>query len=77
MLAEQGDLSGAENELEASLRLRPQTAEVHTDLGIVLARQGKLALAVTHFEEALRINPELAAAKDNLRRVQAGMTKNK
>ncbi len=75
LLAQQGNLSGAVTELQESLRIRPESAEVHNDLGIVLARQGELGKAVTHFEEALRINPGLKAAGDNLRRVQAGLSK--
>jgi len=77
LLAEQGNLAGAVSELQESLRLRPQSADVHNDLGIVFAKQGNLTQALTHFEEALRINPELDVARENLRRVQAGLDRKK
>jgi tetratricopeptide (TPR) repeat protein len=43
-----------------------QSAEWHSDLGVVLARQGKAQEAVDHFEQALRFKPDYAEAHNNL-----------
>jgi Flp pilus assembly protein TadD len=49
-----------------ALELRPQDAELHTNLGTALARLGRLAEAIPEFEDALAISPDLEAAKRNL-----------
>ncbi len=47
-----GRLLAAEAAYRKILALRPDIAEVHNDLGIVLAQQGKFDLAVARFEQA-------------------------
>jgi tetratricopeptide (TPR) repeat protein len=47
----------------AALALRPEGAEVHANLGMVLSHQeGRLDEAIRHYQEALRLDPKLAAA---------------
>jgi len=53
------------------LRLNPNNADAHNELGVLLASQGKLKAAVLHFEQAVKLDPNNAAARDNLRRAQA------
>jgi superkiller protein 3 len=51
---------------EEALRLRPDSAEVHCNLGSFLLQVGKLPEAVEQFEQALRISPEYVEAHFNL-----------
>jgi len=48
------------------LRLEPDNAEAHNQLGIVLGEQGDIDGAVEQFGEALRDRPDYEAAKRNL-----------
>ena len=65
------------SELEAAvrfytgiLRLGPNSAENHYNLGRVLERQGKVAEAVQQYTEALRLKPHYAQAHKNLERAR-------
>ena len=49
-----------------ALRLRPDIAEAHTNLGVALARQGRVSEAIVHYSESLRIRPDIAEAHNNL-----------
>ena len=48
------------------LRLHPDDAGAHNNLGNVLALQGKPEEAVRQFEEAVRLKPDHAVARNNL-----------
>lgn len=61
-----GDMAGAERAFRAVLRLRPDFAECHANLGAVLQAQGKLAEAVTAFTKAARLKPDYPEAHFNL-----------
>jgi tetratricopeptide (TPR) repeat protein len=50
----------------ASLKLTPNSAQTHNNLGIALGIQGRLDDAIGHFEEALRIQPRFVDAERNL-----------
>ncbi len=53
--------------LEASLRIRPDSAKVHTDLGTALSSlPGRLPEAVEQYRAALRIAPGLAITHNDL-----------
>jgi predicted O-linked N-acetylglucosamine transferase (SPINDLY family) len=52
--------------LHAALRLKPDFAEVHNNLGNVLLNQRQLADAVASFQQALRCKPDFAEAHNNL-----------
>jgi tetratricopeptide (TPR) repeat protein len=56
-----------------ALDLRPQDAELHTNLGTALARLGRLAEAIPQFQDALAISPDLEAAKRNLESAQTAL----
>jgi protein O-mannosyl-transferase len=50
-----------------ALRLKPDSATVHNNVGTTLARiPGRLNEAVSQFEEALRLKPNYAEAENNL-----------
>jgi tetratricopeptide (TPR) repeat protein len=51
---------------EQALRLKPDLAVAHYDLGIALAGQSKVQEAINHYEQALRIQPDYAEAHNNL-----------
>jgi tetratricopeptide (TPR) repeat protein len=52
--------------IRQAVRIRPDYAEAHSNLGMVLAVQEKLAEAVVSYEEALRLKPDLAETHNNL-----------
>ena len=49
-----------------AVRLSPNQADAHSNLGAVLSRQGRFDEAKAHFGEALRLNPNHADARKNL-----------
>ena len=52
--------------LDAAVRLRPDFADAHNILGIVLVQHRRLAEAVTCFRRALGAGPDFAMAHSNL-----------
>jgi Flp pilus assembly protein TadD len=50
------------------LRLKPDFAEVHNNLGNALAEKGQMDEAIRQYREALRLKPDDAFAHDNLAR---------
>jgi Flp pilus assembly protein TadD len=56
-LAERGQIDGAMEHFEISLRLNPQNAEAHRNLGRALALKGRLTEAEPHFRAALKLKP--------------------
>ena len=49
-----------------ALRLNPDHAGAHNNLGIALARSGRMQDSIRCFEEALRLDPALVKAHSNL-----------
>ncbi|MHC4457180.1 MAG: fused MFS/spermidine synthase [Planctomycetota bacterium] len=62
---ENGILTEAERYYSEALRLRPNHAELHNDLGVVFHMQGKLAEAIVHYNEALRLKADYPGARQN------------
>jgi tetratricopeptide (TPR) repeat protein len=52
--------------LNAALRLKPDFAGAHNNLGNVFILQGKLLEAVASFQQAVRFQPDFAVAHSNL-----------
>jgi len=66
-LMNSGHGSEAIEQFEEALRVRPNYAEAHNNLGILLARiPDRSGEAIAHFEAALRLDPKLAQAHRNL-----------
>jgi Tfp pilus assembly protein PilF len=63
--------SEAVQAFQAVLRLEPDAADVHNNLGGLLAKGGRLAEARAQFEEAVRLKPDYREARTNLERVEA------
>ena len=59
MLREQGKLAEAEAHCREALRLQPDLAGAHNNLGVALQEQGKLNEALAHYQEALRLQPDV------------------
>lgn len=56
------DFATAEREDRAVLKLRPDFAEVHMNLGLILQLQGRKEEAMAEFRAALKLKPTLAGA---------------
>jgi Flp pilus assembly protein TadD len=67
----QGKYEEAIPHYEGALRLRPNHAETHNNLGFALGQHGNLIAALRHFKEAVRVRPNYTDAKRNLARVRA------
>jgi Tfp pilus assembly protein PilF len=52
--------------LKKALRIRPEDAQTHYNLGVALVEQGWVEAAIEHFDKALEIDPELVDARKNL-----------
>ena len=48
------------------MKLQPDLAQAHNDLGIALCRQGRLEEGIRQFEQALTWRPDLPEAHSNL-----------
>ena len=69
-LAERGDSPDrAVAFYREALQLKPECAEAHNGIGVILARQGRLDEAAGCFADALRFKPEYPEARFNLARV--------
>ena len=66
--AKLGKLMEAIDHFSEALRINPEHADTHNNIGIALAEQGRIAKAINHFSEALRINPAFENAQANLDR---------
>jgi tetratricopeptide (TPR) repeat protein len=53
-------------EYRATLRIKPDHAQAHNNLGNALARRGELEGAIHHFREAIALDPGFAKAQNNL-----------
>ena len=56
---------------EQALRIRPDFAEAHYNLGVALERVGRPQEAIGHYEQALRIKPDYAEARNSLAQLRA------
>ena len=66
MLSRRGDLAGAVRESEAAVRLDPNDAEAHNNLGFLLLLSRRREDAAAQFNEALRLDPNSVKARNGL-----------
>jgi Tfp pilus assembly protein PilF len=64
-----GRLAEAAEAFRKILAIRPEVAEVHNDLAVILALDGKLDLAAAQFEGAIALKPSLPDVYFNLGKV--------
>jgi protein O-GlcNAc transferase len=60
------DYTSAEQYLKEALAYYPGSAELHSNLGLILQRTEKLDEAIEYFRKAIRLDPNLADAHYNL-----------
>jgi tetratricopeptide (TPR) repeat protein len=66
MLKLDSSLNEAVALFKEALRLKPDLAETHTNLGDALQRMGRLKEAVAEYREAVQLRPDLAEAHNDL-----------
>ena len=66
LMASPGRLSEAFPYLETAVRIDPDSAPAHTDLGSALARSGRLPEAIAQFQEAILLAPDAPIPHNNL-----------
>ena len=67
MLASEGKLDEAIHQFRESIRISPDYAKAHNNLGNTLLYKGRLDEAIASYREALRLNPDYAIAQENLK----------
>ena len=60
-------INGAIGHFQEAIRIRPDYAEAHNNLGAALVMQGRTGEAIFHFREAERIKPHGTGARGNLK----------
>jgi len=66
-LMDSGHAAAAIDHLEEALRVRPNYADAHNELGVLFSRmQGHSADAISHFEAAVNLDPKIMQAHRNL-----------
>ena len=70
-LAAANEVADSIREYQETVRLNPQHAVAHVNLGVMLVRQNRTDEAIQQFEIALSVEPTNAAARDYLRQVRA------
>ena len=70
-MAQTGKIEEAIAHYEQALRIKPDDAEAHYNLGNALAQVGRVPEAIGQYQQALRIKPGFAEAQNALARLQA------
>jgi tetratricopeptide (TPR) repeat protein len=66
VLREEGRKDEAISQYQKALQIKPDYAEVHNNLGILLLQKGSADEAIDHFQKALQARPDYADACNNL-----------
>ena len=66
-LAGVGKIDEAIKECRIVLSARPEDAEMHFNVGVLLERQGKIGEAIKEYQQALAINPNYTQAGERLK----------
>jgi tetratricopeptide (TPR) repeat protein len=74
-LYEKNDYRGAEAAFREVIRIFPDNAGSHYNLGLALEYQKRWSEAVDAYREAMRLNPNYSKARDNLRQAEAELRK--
>jgi tetratricopeptide (TPR) repeat protein len=57
---------------DEALRINPDFAEAHYNLGNALLKEGEVQKAVEQYSQALKLRPDWAAARNALAQAQVG-----
>jgi Flp pilus assembly protein TadD len=69
-LAIQGKIREAQEQFAEVVRLRPDYALGHLNLGVALVKQGRVDDAAVQFQETLRLDPNNKHAQEHLETIQ-------
>ena len=72
-MAQKGNDSAAVQNFYQALRLDPNYAEAHNNLGVVLIRNGKIDEAASHFLRAVQLKSSYVTARENLQKALKDM----
>jgi len=61
-----GQLGEAIRQYQEAIRLKPDEADAHNNLGMAFYQQGRTGEATGQFQEALRLKPDFTGARKNL-----------
>ena len=61
-----GQIDEAIRQFQEAVRLKPDYADAHNNLGVAFAKKGHMDEAIRQFQEALRLKPDYADARKNL-----------
>ena len=64
--AEQGEVNEARICFQRAIRCKPDYADAHNNLSVILRRRGQFEAAEVSVREALRLKPDYAEALNNL-----------
>jgi Flp pilus assembly protein TadD len=65
-LYQTGHVDDAIAHFQYALKLQPDLADTHNNLGAALVRKGEVEAAVVHYQRALQLKPDYAGAANNL-----------
>jgi tetratricopeptide (TPR) repeat protein len=57
---------------QEALRLDPNYANAHYNLGAALEGEGRITEAIEQYQQALKLRPDMTAASDALAQLRAG-----
>ena len=63
---DKGELEAAINHYRRALKIKPDSAEAHNNIGFAQEKRGEASEAITHYKQALRINPKFLNTHMNL-----------
>jgi Flp pilus assembly protein TadD len=66
-----GRTSEAIDQYKQALRIKPNFAEAHANLGAALAQTGRISEAIEQLKASLLINPSNVDARNNLTKLEA------
>ena len=66
-----GRVQEAIQHYEQALRINPDYAVAHYNLGVALEQAGRMPEAIQHYEQALRIKPDFVEAQNAVARARA------
>jgi len=71
-LGQAGRIEEAIPHFERAVRLKPDYAEAHNNLGVALEKLGRTPEAIEHYQQALKLRADFPPARNALERLQAG-----
>ena len=67
VLQQKGNTSEAISHYKMAIKLNPDYAAAHNNLGVALMNKGNTSEAISHYKRAVALNPDYAQAHSNLK----------